>query len=1005
MEIQRLYSTYRNVQGAASLAAGIFLVLGNVGALPAQTVPITGPAFELISQRVAANQESFYVYRDQDSGFNHGFASGFFASPGNLGTIQIDTGCIDSPTSPNGCSTDSLALDTVHGTVMRISFGAQAPGKYAGVNIEEPENWGSLQVGSGYDLRGASNVIFDVRSPNGGTVQFGVGGCKTEFKQIPTTWKTMTVALSSPSCTPDLSGVHTLFAVSTNDYYAAGGATVLLDNIRFDPVPTSHQSALGFPLGSQTFGVVPQQSAPIPQDQAQRNLTTIYESSLTEIALLARGAPQDLLNARIIADTFDYALHHENHGDPLPVAAGGWAGLHNGYESGDIAMFNAQQPPRQGKAGDIRLAGFTAIGLCPASGFCLMLDGATGGNNAFAILALLAAFRQFGDVRYLDDAVTIGNWIVGNLTDNSGTGYEGYFGGYSDADAASPKPLQTGKSTENNADIFAAFSALAAVELQLGNPSAAANWTAAANVAGDFVMQMFDSSKGRFNAGTVQVGSAPAAGICPNGSQKGNDVINTCDFLDSNTFTALAMAEEARYQSQINWRQPIQYVLANFAQTVTEGGHTFQGFDIVPTPVSGANGIAWEFTGQAVEAMRYVDRLYSDTQFETSANFYLAQIVQARTLSPFGDGLGLVASTIEGGDTLPPLQQCLNTPFQCIAERVGLGATAWAILAEQKLNPFIASPPDKATLVSPAGTVASATPTYTWNAVFGSTWYYLWANDSSTNSGKVKAWYTATQAGCSSGSGTCSVTPSTALAAGTSQWWIQTWNDAGYGPWSDVMNFVVIPPPGKATLVSPAGAISSNTPTYTWNAVQSATYYYLWVNDSSTSGKIKIWYTATDAACVSGSGTSCSVTPSTALAAGAAQWWIQTWNPSGYGPWSDGMAFTVGGPGPPGKATLVSPSGTITTATPAYIWNAVPGATWYYLWVNDSTTGSGKIISWYTAEQAGCGSGTGTCSVTPSTALASGNGQWWIQTWNLSGYGPWSDGMSFTISPAHGPRQ
>ena len=31
-----------------------------------------------------------------------------------------------------------------------------------------------------------------------------------------------------------------------------------------------------------------------------------------------------------------------------------------------------------------------------------------------------------------------------------------------------PKPLQTGKSVENNADIFAAFTALAAIESQLG---------------------------------------------------------------------------------------------------------------------------------------------------------------------------------------------------------------------------------------------------------------------------------------------------------------------------------------------------------------------------------------------------------------------------------------------------------------------------------------------------------------------------------------------------------
>lgn len=645
-----------------------------------------------MSQRVIANQGNFPVYLDQDSGFNHGFPSGFFASnPANLGTIHIDTGCIDNITAANGCSIDPNTLDRVRGTVMRVSFDPQSLGNFAGVNIEEPENWGVLQTGTGYDLRGPSSVVFDARSPNGAMVQFGVGGCNTPFTQpIPSTWTTMTVALDSSnlSCIPNLSNVHILFAIATNDVHAANGATVLLDNIRFTPVPTIQQAALGFPLGNQTFGVLPQQNAPIPSDQVLRNLTTIYESALSEVGLLARGTPQDLSNARLIADTFDYALHHDSHGDPLPVAPDGSVALHNGYENGDIALFNNQQPPKQGHAGDIRLAGFTATTLCAPSAYCLVLDGATGGNNAFAILALVGAWEQFGDTRYLNDALTIGNWIVGNLTDTTGTGYGGYYLGYPDLGVPPPKPLQTGKSIENNADIFAAFTALATIESQLGNSSAAASWTAAANVAGDFVMRMFDSTNGRFNVGTVPPGTTPAPGICPTGPQKGNDVINVCDFLDSNTFTTLALAGSPRYQNQIDWRRPVQYVLNNFAQTITAGGTTFQGFDIVPTPVSGPNGIAWEFTGQAVEAMRYADKLYSDTRFESSADLYLAQISQAQNSAPFRDGLGLVASAVQGGDTLPPVQQCLQTPFQCIAERVGLAPSVWAILAEQKLNVF-----------------------------------------------------------------------------------------------------------------------------------------------------------------------------------------------------------------------------------------------------------------------------------------------------------------------------
>ncbi len=294
-----------------------------------------------------------------------------------------------------------------------------------------------------------------------------------------------------------------------------------------------------------------------------------------------------------------------------------------------------------------------------------------------------------------------------------------------------------------------------------------------------------------------------------------------------------------------------------------------------------------------------------------------------------------------------------------------------------------------ATLVSPSGTIGTTTPTYTWNAVSAATWYNLYVDDSTGN--RIAQWYTPAQVGCGTGTGTCSITPSTALVAGAGQWWVQTYNGSGGGPWSAGMAFCVIAcPTGAATLVSPSGTTGTTTPTYTWNAVSAATWYYLWVDDSTTAGKIQQWYTPAQVGCGTGTGT-CSITPSTSLAVGAGKWWIQTWNPAGSGPWS-GMSFTAGSLPP--AATLGSPSGTISTATPTYTWNAVPTVTWYYLWVDDAT--GNKIKQWYTAAQAGCGSGTGTCSLTPGTALAPGAGRWWIQTWNPVGSGPWSSPLAFT---------
>ena len=182
-------------------------------------------------------------------------------------------------------------------------------------------------------------------------------------------------------------------------------------------------------------------------------------------------------------------------------------------------------------------------------------------------------------------------------------------------------------------------------------------------------------------------------------------------------------------------------------------------------------------------------------------------------------------------------------------------------------------------------------------------------------------------------------------------------------------------PPGQVLLIAPVGTTIKNQPTYIWNAVQTATWYYLWVNDSSKTRFTK-WYRASEVGCGDGTG-ACLVKSGISLAKGDYTWWIKTWNSNGHGPWSSGMSFTGSGR-PPVAATLVSPTGTIKDNTPSYIWNAVSNATWYYLWVNEGT--KKKFAKWYKASDAGCSDGTGECKVTPSTSLVNGQHKWWIQT-------------------------
>lgn len=855
---------------------------------------VSDAAYQLLHDRTAFNQENFYVYLDADSGFNHGFPSNFFA--GDAGGVRLDLieqirislSAIDDSNSVDGVSTDPNRLDRSRGTVWQITIPAlDGVNEFAGVGFEEPSLAGAPVTGVGYNLSDATHVLFEARTPvpGGIDVQFGVGGRNTDRGSpyhLTNDWTTFSIDLGdlrNPDTNvlspPFLMDVHQLFAVVMSNQFTPNGGTVLIDNVRFDPLPANPTGGprLNFPLGNETFGVNPaviyavdngdanfnitgnwnlqneaaaygsdqqtaannaaatatwtinnlerriyeiqatwtpnaanatnarfeildggvsrivrlvnQQVAPvgktfngstwqtigsmvlddqfisgdeissgtlhvslsnlgadgivvadgirivptIPPDQAIRNLTTVYESSLTVASLIARGTPQDLADARSIADTLLYALEHDNTGGGgvLPTTQDGDRGLRDAYSNGDLATRN-DQAAGGALAGEVRLAGFsTDTTLVGPSGFALVLDGAFGGNNAFGIMALMTAYFEFGEQKYLDGAREIGEWIYGNLRDRNGPHFPaddfpgaetfgGYFLGYPDQgvvkDAAGS--LIHGKSIENNADIFAAFSMIAAADVQLGNEADAVDWTERANIAGDFVMALYvpgdpqNPRDGHFYAGALPIGTPAGPGLDPTGPQMGGEVLNAAELLDSNTFTVLPLVQSPRYRTAIDWREPLRYVSDTFAQEIdaTSNGvsHHFSGFNIVANsttsqfrpggPIGGLpEGIAWEFTAQVVATMRILDDLYGSHEFEALATHYMSEVEKAQQFAPFGDGLGLVAATLDGENDdglngYAPLDQALGTPFQAIAERVGLAATNWAIYADQRFNMF-----------------------------------------------------------------------------------------------------------------------------------------------------------------------------------------------------------------------------------------------------------------------------------------------------------------------------
>jgi hypothetical protein len=90
--------------------------------------------------------------------------------------------------------------------------------------------------------------------------------------------------------------------------------------------------------------------------------------------------------------------------------------------------------------------------------------------------------------------------------------------------------------------------------------------------------------------------------------------------------------------------------------------------------------------------------------------------------------------------------------------------------------------PGQAVLVAPSAEVVGSTIAVTWQSVPNATWYQFWLSTQDTSL-VMEHWYTAQAVGCAAG-GVCSTTLTPRIIAGAYVWYIRTWNDGGYGPWS-----------------------------------------------------------------------------------------------------------------------------------------------------------------------------------------------------------------------------
>ncbi|MDZ4771410.1 MAG: alpha-amylase family glycosyl hydrolase [Chloroflexota bacterium] len=241
------------------------------------------------------------------------------------------------------------------------------------------------------------------------------------------------------------------------------------------------------------------------------------------------------------------------------------------------------------------------------------------------------------------------------------------------------------------------------------------------------------------------------------------------------------------------------------------------------------------------------------------------------------------------------------------------------------------------------------------------------------------------------GTGMLTFTPSAPLTEGTYDVVVAGRTDAG-GDSQQVtfmLTFSVPAAPAVPTAIAPTGTLAAAPTMFSWNAVESAAWYYLWIGNTNGSHVLDQWYAAADV-CVGGI---CSVTVSAAMIGGVYDWFLQSFNAlGGYSAWSAPTRFTVALA--PGMTTPIAPTGTIATGMPRFEFTEVPDAAWYYLWVSGP---DGYVMDqWY---ERGAICAAGVCAVTPGLNLFAGAYRWWIQAWSTTGgYGAWAGAFNFSVN-------
>lgn len=418
------------------------------------------------------------------------------------------------------------------------------------------------------------------------------------------------------------------FCVAGSRAFNPDGFTFYLDAVRLEFGPKGTALRLRDPHFIPSYLVVRSEQP----DYFFQSACFAYDQALAICALVARGKPEDLRRARILADALVYAQNNDRKSDD--------GRIRNAYPKADLAGLG-----RQGLVGPAHLPGRWD---CQQKKWLEdeYFVSSDCGNMAWCIIALLSfskAAKEDENSPYHQAAERMANWIDRNAFSKEGPG--GFTGGLVGFDQ---KQARAGwKSTEHSIDLYCAMSRLA-------RATGKERYRVCAEHARRFVERMRNPRAGHLWTGTEKDGTTVNPSPTP---------------LDVNTWSLLSLRDPARYGPAVQWA----HTHCRVAKCPGDGISSGYDFD------TDLDGVWWEGTGQMAVAFRLLGR-------DAEADACLSEI--RRGAAPVRPRGAINAASRDGLTTGFTNQWGKWLYYR----RPHVAATCWYIFAELGWNPYYGEP-------------------------------------------------------------------------------------------------------------------------------------------------------------------------------------------------------------------------------------------------------------------------------------------------------------------------